>query len=72
MIVWLQQIEAGEVSPVHVDWRTRAGVLWRMLHYATRCTDASVDAFLEAFAKAQAAGAVDPHADSTGTLPTRE
>lgn len=40
MIVRLQQIEAGELSPANVDWRTQAGVLWRMLYYATRVTDA--------------------------------
>lgn len=46
MIVHLQRIEAGELSPANIDWRTQAGVLWRMLHYATRATDAGVDAFL--------------------------
>jgi hypothetical protein len=51
MIGRLQQIEAGELPVRDVDWRTQAGVLWRMLHYATRCTDANVDAFLGEFAE---------------------
>jgi hypothetical protein len=49
MIARLQDIEAGALSPTDIDWRTQAGVLWRMLEYATRPTDASVDAFLNQF-----------------------
>lgn len=56
MIARLQQIEAGDLSPRDIDWRTQAGVLWRMLHYATRCTDAGVDAFLADFARGEATG----------------
>jgi hypothetical protein len=49
MIVRLQFIESGEYSPKDFDWRTQAGVLWRMLEYATRPTDASVDVFLDEY-----------------------
>lgn len=45
MIAWLQHVEAGESVPAacDADWRTRAGVLWRMLEWATR-DDASREA----------------------------
>jgi len=55
MISHLQRVEAGELAVRTVDLRTQAGVLWRMLHYATRATDVGVDAFLEVFASDGAA-----------------
>lgn len=41
MIARLEAIEAGEVSPRDVDWRTTSGVLARMLRYATAPAAAS-------------------------------
>jgi hypothetical protein len=49
MILFLQSIEAGEVSASNIDWRTKAGVLWRMLDWATKPTDATVDKFLAGY-----------------------
>lgn len=34
MIRHLRAIESGRLSPAHIDWRTQAGVLWRMLQHA--------------------------------------
>lgn len=34
MIDHLKEIEAGGLNPFDMDWRTKSGVLWRMLEYA--------------------------------------